>query len=192
MQPRILLAIGDPEQMRMVKSYLAKTGFQVVADVKDGPTALRMVRNITCNLVILDSDLPGASGLEVARIIEADKIAPILLLVSNWENDLLAEDRDSGIYSVLVKPVTETALAAGIDMTLRNYRKYQKLEAEVEKLKETLETRKLLERAKGILMETMGISEDQAFRRLQRQSMNKSKPLKEVAEAIILAHELTR
>lgn len=191
MHERIFLAIAEEYLLNSVKSYLTQNGFRIAAEVEDGPSALRHIRRLKCDLALIDIDLPGLNGLDVAQIIEEENIAPVLLLVDSWRSDYLSQEKGE-LSAVLVKPFSENALLAAVDTALYNYRRYNQLKAEAQKLKENLETRKLVEKAKGILMEAAGISEEEAFRRLQRQSMNKSKPLKEIAEAVITAYELNR
>jgi len=189
-RPRIFIAVADRTLRKKLKNVLAKEGYLITGEAEDGSTALRMVRTLAVDLILLDADLPGMNGLEIARISEEDRIAPVVLISNNWQKNLAEMARDSWIFAFLLKPVDEAVVAPTIETALINYQKLLDLENEIVKLKDALEARKLVERAKGILMKTMNLSEAEAFRRIQRQSMDKCVPMKEIAKAIILSHEM--
>ncbi|APC08463.1 ANTAR domain-containing response regulator [Neomoorella thermoacetica] len=189
-QSKIFIACADPSARQNLKYMLVREGYLIAGEAPDGSQALRMIRTLQPNLVILDSDLQGTNALEVARVIDEDRVAPIILLASSWHRNLIIRTRDFPVFAYLIKPVQESTLIPAVEAALANYRRVTRLEQEISKLKETLASRKVVERAKGILMDTMGLTEAEAYRRLQRQSMDRCVPMKTIAEAIIVAHEL--
>ncbi|GAW92003.1 ANTAR domain-containing response regulator [Calderihabitans maritimus] len=189
---KIFIATNDSSLLKKLKTILTKEGYLVTGEAEEGHIALRMIRSMAPDLVILDVELPGMNGLEIAKIIEEDKLAPVILLTPNWQKDYVEKAKEHWVFAFLVKPVEESSLLPLVEVTLVNFQKMLKLEQEVNRLKETLETRKLVERAKGILMETLGLTEGQAFRRIQKQSMDKCVSMRAIAEAIILAHDISK
>lgn len=189
-QAKIFIACADPSARQNLKYMLVREGYLIAGEAPDGSQALRMICTLQPNLVILDSDLQGTNALEVARVIDEDRVAPIILLASSWHRNLIIRTRDFPVFAYLIKPVQESTLIPAVEAALANYRRVTRLEQEISKLKETLASRKVVERAKGILMDTMGLTEAEAYRRLQRQSMDRCVPMKTIAEAIIVAHEL--
>jgi len=153
---------------------------------------VNIARELKPDIVIMDIKMPDLDGIEAARILTQEKIAPVLLLTAYSDRELIDRAREAGVAGYLVKPFRESDLAPAIEIALARFAEFRELEKEVGDLQETLETRKLVDRAKGILMDTQGLSEAEAFRRIQKMSMNTRKPMKEVAEAIILAHEATK
>jgi AmiR/NasT family two-component response regulator len=151
---------------------------------------LNLIRDRQPDLILMEDRLAVMQGEKVARIVQEEALAPIVLTVGrDWLN-LRGEHRILQDFAYIFKPVSEDSLFPVIDLAMRDYRKIRELEDEINKLKQTLQTRKLVEKAKGILMRSQGLSEEEAFKRMQRQSMNKRLSMKSVAKAIILAHEL--
>jgi len=184
---KIFVAIAEANLRRRIKNILSKEGYVVVGEGDDSASALRGIRAVSPDLVILDVDLPPAGGMELAKILAEDRVAPIVLLSSTWQRDLVAKAREGWVFSFVVKPINEGHLLAALESAMTSYHRMAALETEMAKLKETLETRKIIERAKGLLMDVQGLSESQAYRRMQQQSMDKSISMRAVAEAIILA-----
>lgn len=189
-QNRIFIASADPSSRQNLKHMLEREGYLIIGDASDGSQALRMIRTLQPGLVILDSELQGTSALEVARIIEEDRVAPIVLLATSWQRNLLNQMRELPIFAYIIKPFQENTLLPAVEAAIANYQRVCHLQEEISRLKETLAARKIIERAKGILMDAMGLTEAEAYRRIQRESMDRCLPMKRIAEAIILAHEL--
>ncbi|MBO8128803.1 MAG: ANTAR domain-containing protein [Peptococcaceae bacterium] len=164
--------------------------FLIIGEATDGITALKLIRVRQPDLVIAEVFLPAMSGLELARIVSDDKLAPVVLISSNYDHATLEEAKLAGAFGYLVKPVGEASLIPTVEIALSNYSEVVRLEEQVKELQEKLETRKIVEKAKGILMHTLGLTEAEAFRKIQKQSMNKRISMRAVAEAIILAHSL--
>jgi AmiR/NasT family two-component response regulator len=188
-QPRVIVA-DDESIVRMdLREMLESLGYLVVGEAGDGESAVHLSRELKPSIVIMDIKMPGMDGIEAGRILTEERIAPVLLLTAYSQQDLVDRAKDAGVMAYIVKPFHEADLAPAIEVALRRWSEFRALEREVEDLKEALETRKLVDRAKGILMDTQGLSEADAFRRIQKTSMDQRKPMKEVAEAIVLAHE---
>ncbi|MEW6275091.1 MAG: ANTAR domain-containing protein [Bacillota bacterium] len=187
---RIVLVDHDATWRKNIKAILTRSGYWVIGEAGDGLSALKLIRSRQPDLLITAAELPGMDGLEVARIVHEDKLTPVIVLASAQSPGLLEKAKDARVAALLIKPVDEVSLLPAIEISLVNYQEIIKLERQIKELQEALETRKLVERAKGILMETLGISEAEAFRRIQKQSMNKRISMRQVAEAIILAQSL--
>ncbi|MCL6647935.1 MAG: ANTAR domain-containing protein [Chloroflexi bacterium] len=144
------------------------------------------------DLVIMDIRMPDLDGIEAARILTREKIAPVLLLTAYSQQELVDGAKEAGVVGYLVKPFREPDLKPAIEIALQRYREFRALEKEVSSLAEQLETRKLVDRAKGILMDRHGLKEAEAYSRMQKLSMNSRKSMREIAEAILLNDELQR
>ncbi|HUW95661.1 MAG TPA: response regulator [Anaerolineae bacterium] len=188
-QPRVIVA-DDESIVRMdLREMLESLGYLVVGEAGDGESAVHLSRELKPSIVIMDIKMPGMDGIEAGRILTEERIAPVLLLTAYSQQDLVDRAKQAGVMAYIVKPFHEADLAPAIEVALRRWNEFRTLEREVDDLKEALETRKLVDRAKGILMDTQGLSEADAFRRIQKTSMDQRKPMKDVAEAIVLAHE---
>ncbi|HBX22590.1 MAG TPA: ANTAR domain-containing protein [Desulfotomaculum sp.] len=189
---RIVLADADTTWSKNIKAMLNKSGYWVVGEAVDGVSALKMIRSRQPDLLIIDASLPGMDGLQIARIAHEDKLAPVVVTSSSSHQGIMEKAREAKVYALLFKPVSESSLLPAVELALVNYQEVINLERNIKDLKETLETRKLVERAKGILMESMGLTEPESFRRMQRQSMNQRVSMRVVAEAVIMSYELKK
>lgn len=187
---RILIADDESLILMDLREMLTNLGYLVVGEASDGMSATHMARELKPDLVIMDIMMPGLDGIEAAKLLTAERIAPVLLLTAYSQADLVDRAKEAGVVGYLVKPFRETNLAPAIEVTLARFEEFEALRKEVDDLKESLETRKVVDRAKGILMATQGLTEQDAFRRIQKMSMNTRRPMKEIAEAIILASEV--
>ena len=188
---RTRVVIADDESIiRMdLREMLTNLGYLVVGEAGDGRSAVNQARELRPDVVIMDIKMPDMDGIEAARILTQERIAPVVLLTAFSQRDLVERAKEAGVVGYLVKPFRESDLGPAIEVALARFSEFRALEKEVADLQETLETRKLVDRAKGILMDTQGLSEADAFRKIQKMSMNTRKPMKEIAEAIILARE---
>jgi response regulator NasT len=182
--------IADDESLVRVdlREALTELGYLVVGEVGDGQSAVNMARELDPDVVVMDIKMPGMDGIEAARVLTEEKVAPVVLLTAYSQKDLISRAKEAGVVGYLVKPFRETDLAPAIELALARFAEFRALQEEVGNLQEALETRKKVEKAKGILMDKQGMSESEAFRKIQKMSMNTRKPMKEVAEAIILAN----
>lgn len=183
------LVIADDEGLHLLnlREQLEKLGHRVVGEAGDGKTALELIRDLHPDLAILDIKLPELDGIDVARIIMHERPLPIVLLSAYSEESLAQRAADAHVAAYLVKPVSESDLLPALTVAMSRFAEFQMLRKEVEDLREALETRKLVERAKGILMRRLNLSEEEAFRRMQRRSQNENKKMSEIARAIITA-----
>jgi AmiR/NasT family two-component response regulator len=189
-QTRIVIA-DDESIIRMdLREMLTGLGYLVVAEAGDGVTAVNVAREVRPELVIMDVKMPELDGIEAARILTEERVAPVLLLTAFSQQELVRRAGEAGVVGYLVKPFGETDLAPAIEIAIARFKEFRTLEREASDLRETLETRKRVERAKGVLMQTQGLSEADAFRKIQKLSMNSRKSMREVADAILLAHEV--
>lgn len=189
-QTRVIIA-EDESIVRMdLREMLANLGYLIVGEVGDGRSAVNLARELRPDIVIMDIKMPDLDGIEAAKILTEERIAPVLLLTAYSQQDLVERAKEAGVVGYIVKPFRESDLAPAIEVALARFKEFQALEREVEDLKEALETRKLVDRAKGLLMDTQGLTEAEAFRRIQKMSMDTRRPMKEIAEAIILAHQV--
>lgn len=189
-ETRVVIADSDIQSRKSLRAILSQAGHVVVGEAEDGLAALRLVRTRQPDLVILDAKMAVMDGSEFAYIIEDDGLAPVILMTQGEHFRTNEQAGETQSFAYVIKPVTENNLLPIIDVVLKNFGKIRNLEQEVTKLKDIIETRKLVEKAKGILMDSQKLSEAEAFKRIQKQSMNKRVSMKSVAKAIILAHEI--
>ncbi len=187
---RVVIADDEPIILLDLRQMLEELGISVVGEASDGHQAVEKVRQLKPDLAILDIKMPEMDGIEAARILHEERLAPVLILTAYSDNELVQRAKQAGVYGYLVKPFKQADLLPAIEIALSRYQDTLELEQQVDELKVTLETRKLIERAKGILMDTYGLREQEAYRRIQVQSMNTRKSMREIAEAIIIAHTL--
>ena len=186
-----ILVVDDEAILRLdLSEMLAERGHDVVGEADNGGDAVTMARTLKPDLVIMDVKMPGMSGLEASKIIADEQIAPVLLLTAYSQRDVVEQATDSGVMAYLVKPIREEELTPAIEIAINRWNSYKNLQGELEKAKEDLETRKLLDRAKGILMDQHGFSEHDAFQAMQHLSMDRRLSLKAVAQAVIAAAEI--
>ncbi|WP_407397197.1 ANTAR domain-containing response regulator [Anaerovibrio sp.] len=188
MNPLKILIADDEALIRMdMKELLEEAGHEVVGEAPNGRKAVELAKKFKPDLCIFDVKMPEMDGIEAAKIVGKEKIAPVVLLTAFSQPEFVKRATDAGVQAYLVKPVQEANLFPAIEVAMSRYQDMQGLEDELFKVKDTLEMRKLLDRAKGILMDAHNISESEAFNRIQKYSMAKRKTIKEVAEAIIRA-----
>jgi len=186
MQPLRIIIADNESIIRMdLKEMLEEAGHTIVAEASNGAKAVELVREHQPDLVIMDIKMPEMDGITAAKIISNEKIAPVLLLTAFSQKDIVEKAKDSGVLAYLVKPVKEANLFPAIEIAVSRFQEFAELEQELENVKNSLETRKILDRAKGILMDAYNLSETEAYRRIQQYSMSKRKSIKDVAEAIV-------
>jgi AmiR/NasT family two-component response regulator len=186
---RVIVA-DDESVIRMdLREMLTNLGYLVIGEVGDGRSAVNLARELKPDVVVMDIKMPDMDGIDAAKILTEERIAPVLLLTAYSQQELIERAKAAGVVGYIIKPFRESDLAPAIEVAVARFAEFRALEKEVGDLKLALETRKLVDRAKGILMDTQGLTEAEAFRKIQKMSMNTRKPMKEVAEAIILAHQ---
>ncbi len=192
MSPRSRILIADDEAIRLItlRTQLATLGMEVVGEATTGREAVALASETAPDLVILDIKMPEMDGIEAAREISRARAVPIILLTAYSDQVLVERAAAAGVFAYLVKPVGEEDLLPAILTARTRFAEFQELRKEVATLSEALEARKVIERAKGILMDRLRISEAEAFRRMQIQSQRENKRLVEIARAIITAHPM--
>ncbi len=186
------VVIADDESIIRLDlgEMLTNLGYEVVGEGGDGAVAVELAQKLRPDLVIMDIKMPDMDGIAAARELTRARIAPVLLLTAYSEQQLVERAKEAGVVAYLVKPFREAELLPAIEIALSRFAEFQVLEKEVNSLKEALETRKLVEQAKGVLMETQGLREAEAFHRIRKASMDTRKSMREIAEAILLTHQL--
>lgn len=186
---RVIIA-DDESLIRMdLREMLTNLGYLVIGEVGDGRSAVNLARELRPDVVVMDIKMPDMDGIDAAKVLTEERISPVLLLTAYSQQELIERAKDAGVVGYIVKPFRESDLSPAIEVAVARFAEFRALEKEVGDLKLALETRKLVDRAKGILMDTQGLTEAEAFRKIQKMSMNTRKPMKEVAEAIILAQQ---
>jgi AmiR/NasT family two-component response regulator len=182
---RVLVA-DDEALIRMgLRTMLAEAGYQVVGEAGDGRRALDLIRKLDPDLVFLDIKMPEPDGLSVAEQVLAEGPRPIVVLTAYGDREYVDRAKRVGVMAYLVKPIKEADLVPTIELALAHFRTMGTLSGEIRSLEEALETRKLIERAKGALMQREGLSEAEAFGKIQKTSRDSRKTMKEVARYIL-------
>jgi two-component system, response regulator PdtaR len=186
---RIVIAEDQPLERLDLGQMLENLGHEVVGQAEDGASAVELARELKPDLVILDIQMETkVDGLEAASLLAEEKVAPVLLMTAYNDPEYIEQATGAGVMAYLVKPYTENQLTPAIEVALARYDELQQLQKDLGSTRELLITRKIVERAKGVLMDTAGLKESEAFHRIQRLSMNSRKSMREVAEAILLTH----
>lgn len=168
-----------------IVEILRDNGFDVVGEAGDGETAVALATELRPDLVIMDIRMPQLDGIEAAKRLSENHIAPVVLLTAFSQKELVEQAVEAGALAYVVKPFTPNDLLPAIEVALSRYQQILTLEAEVADLVERFETRKLVDRAKGLLNERMGLTEPEAFRWIQKASMDRRTTMQAVAQAII-------
>ncbi|GAA2361186.1 ANTAR domain-containing response regulator [Dactylosporangium salmoneum] len=185
-QSRRVLIAEDEALIRLdLREMLVEEGYDVVGEAGDGETAVRLAEELKPDLVILDIKMPIMDGLAAAEKIAGGRIAPVVILTAFSQRDLVERARAAGAMAYLVKPFQKSDLVPAVEIAVSRYAELSVLESEVATLTERLETRKVVERAKGQLMATYGMNEPQAFKWIQRTAMDHRMTMREVADRII-------
>jgi two-component system, response regulator PdtaR len=182
---RILVAEDETIIRLDLKDLLERAGFEVVAEARDGEEAVELAREHRPDLALMDVKMPRLDGIEAARKILDERPIPIVMLTAYGQEDLVTRAAEAGVFGYLVKPFREQDLLPAIHTARARHEELQALRAEAESLSEALASRKVIERAKGLLMEKEGLSEQDAFERLRRASQTSQRPLKVIAEAVV-------
>ncbi len=186
---RILIADDEAVIRLGLRAMLEDHGYQVVGEAGDGLRVLDLVQKLRPDLVFLDIKMPSVDGLQVARTLLAVHAIPVIILTAYGDREFVDEAKDAGVLAYLVKPIQEIDLVPAIEVTMARFREIQTLRQEIGDLQEALRTRKVVERAKGILMRIHGIDEAEAFARIQQQSRTSRRPMNTVAEEIIRSEQ---
>ena len=187
---KVLVADDEKPVAAGLQGQLEALGYDVVAVVDDGHRAIEVCRRTLPDVVLMDIEMPGLDGLSAARQIARDPGTPVVIITAHGHPNLIDQAVEDGVVHYLLKPVTSPSLHAAIQMGVARARELKTLRDSVTSLEDTLRERKLIERAKGILMSSRGLSEPEAFRLLQRQSQDRRMAMAKLADSIIQAYEL--
>ena len=183
---RRVVVAEDESLIRIdIVETLEDNGFEVVAEAADGEKAVSLVEELRPDLVVMDVKMPLLDGISAAEIINRKRLAPVVLLTAFSQRELVERAAEAGALAYVVKPFTPNDLIPAIEVALSRATQIEALENEISDLAERLETRKILDRAKGILNNTMGLPEPEAFRWIQKASMDRRLTMKEVAQTVI-------
>jgi AmiR/NasT family two-component response regulator len=184
--PAKVLIAEDEAIIRLdLKEMLEEEGLTVVGEAADGEAALRLAREKAPDLVIMDIKMPGLDGLSAAEKIVEQDLAAVLILTAFSQRDLVQRAADAGAIGYLVKPFQKSDLLPAIEVALARHAEFSTLKKESADLSDRLETRKVVDRAKGKLMDERGMNESEAFRHIQKQAMDERRSMKDVAQAIL-------
>ncbi|RBY88353.1 ANTAR domain-containing response regulator [Blastococcus sp. TF02A-26] len=185
-EPTRVLIAEDEALIRLdLKEMLEEEGYVVVAEVGDGQQAVDRARELAPDLVILDIQMPVLDGLSAAEQIAGDRVAPVIVLTAFSQRELVERARDAGAMAYLVKPFSKNDLVPAIEVARARFAELSALDGEVRSLEDRLEARKVVEKAKGVLMTHQGLTEAEAFRWIQRTAMNERTSMKALAQRIL-------
>ena len=187
---KVLIADDEKPVAAGLQAQLETLGYDVIAVVHDGHHAIEVCRRSLPDVVLMDIEMPGLDGLSAARQIVHDPGTPVIILTAHGHANLIDQAAEDGVLYYLLKPVTSPSLHAALQVAVARAREIHTLRESVDTLESTLRERKVIERAKGILMNRRNLSESEAFRLLQRQSQDRRMPMAKLADSIVQADEL--
>ncbi len=182
---RVLIAEDEALIRLDLREMLQEEGFDVVGEAADGDQAVQLAKELTPDLIICDVKMPKMDGIAVAAIVSEARIAPVVMLTAFSQRDLVERARDAGAMAYLVKPFQKRDLLPAVEIAMSRFAEIQALESEVTGLRERLEARKVIERAKGALMAAHAMTEPEAFRWIQRAAMDNRTSMRSVAELVL-------
>lgn len=182
---RVVIAEDEALIRLDLAEMLAEEGYDVVGQAGDGETAVSLALELRPDLVVLDIRMPKLDGIAAAERIAEERVAPVVILTAFSQRDLVGRARDAGAMAYLVKPFTNNDLVPAIEMAMSRFAEIHQLEAEVADLSERLDTRKAVDRAKGVLQEQLGLSEPDAFRWIQKTAMDLRLTMRQVADGVV-------
>ena len=182
---RVVIAEDEALIRLDLKEMLEEDGYVVAGEASDGEAAVKLTESLRPDLVIMDIKMPGLDGISAAERITAEHLAPVVILTAFSQRDLVLRARDAGAMAFLVKPFTKADLVPAIEIAVSRFQEFAALESEVSNLKDRLEVRKLLDRAKGLLQAEQGMTEAEAFRWIQKSSMDRRMTMRAVAEEVL-------
>jgi response regulator NasT len=182
---RVVIAEDEALIRLDLKEMLEEDGYVVAGEASDGEAAVKLTEGLRPDLVIMDIKMPGLDGISAAERITAAQLAPVVILTAFSQRELVLRARDAGAMAFLVKPFTKADLVPAIEIAVSRFQEVSALESEVTNLKDRLEVRKLLDRAKGLLQAERGFTEAEAFRWIQKSSMDRRMTMRAVAEEVL-------
>ena len=185
-RPKKVLIAEDEALIRLdLVELLTEEGFEVVGQAADGEEAVKLARELEPDLIIMDVKMPGMDGITAAEIIGEERIAPRLMLTAFSQSELVERARDAGVMGYLVKPFGANEVVPAIEVAIGRFAELRAIEEELANLEDRFESRKIIDQAKGMLQEGLGLTEPEAFRWIQKTAMDLRKSMREVAEGVI-------
>ena len=185
-RPKKVLIAEDEALIRLdLVELLTEEGFEVVGQAADGEEAVKLARELEPDLIIMDVKMPGMDGITAAEIIGEERIAPVLMLTAFSQSELVERARDAGVMGYLVKPFGANEVVPAIEVAIGRFAELRAIEEELANLEDRFESRKIIDQAKGMLQEGLGLTEPEAFRWIQKTAMDLRKSMREVAEGVI-------
>lgn len=185
-----LVIVDDESLIRMdLREFLEGEGHEVLGEGKDGVEAIQLAKTLHPDVILMDVNMPNLDGIEAARQIRHGQLAPVVLLTAYSQEDLVKKAKESGVYGYLLKPLRTTELIPTLLMAIGRFEDEQRMASEVKRLEQTLEERKLIAKAVGILMDAHGLSEDDAYQRIRSYSMKHKQTIVETCKKILEAHD---
>lgn len=182
---RVVIAEDEAIIRLDLKETLEEEGYEVVGETGRGDQALELVRSLRPDLAVLDIKMPGKTGLEVAKEINAERLCGVLILTAFSQREIVEQARDAGALAYLVKPFQKSDLIPAIEVAIGRFRELSALQGEVGRLEDQLETRKIIDRAKGVLIDESGLTEADAFTFIQRTAMSQRCRMRDIADQIL-------
>ena len=182
---RIVIAEDEAIIRLDLRETLEEEGYEVVADTGRGDTAIELVRQHQPDVAIFDIKMPGLDGLDAARVVSSEKICPVVMLTAFSQREVIEQARDAGALAYLVKPFQKTDLVPAIELAIGRFLEMKTLSGERDALDEQLELRKMLDRAKGLLIDKHSLTEQLAFDFIQKMAMSKRMKMRDVAAAVL-------
>jgi response regulator NasT len=183
---RVLIAEDEAIPRMGLREMLQEQGYEVIGEAADGQTAVDLAHELHPDIVVMDIKMPGLDGIAASRILTEERLAPVVLVTAFTDRDLIDSAKEAGVFSYVMKPFTEIQLVPQIELALARFAEFTALVKEVGDTRAALETRKIVEQAKGVLMQKDKMTEADAYRHIQRLSMNNRRTMREIAEAILL------
>lgn len=187
---RVLVADDDPIIRLDLKQMLANLGYEVVAEAGDGNEAVLLARSVKPDVCVLDVRMPERDGISAVAELVSEGIAAAILLTAYSDQELVQKATQAGAFAYLIKPFKPQDLPPAIEVAVSRFRQTQALHKQVHELNQRLEARRIIERAKGMLMRKLGISEEEAYARIRQRSMETRRSMREVAEAILMTNDM--
>ncbi|WP_077685741.1 ANTAR domain-containing response regulator [Tessaracoccus aquimaris] len=184
-KPTVIVAEDEALIRLDLVELLTEEGYNVVGEAADGEEAVKLARELDPDLVIMDVKMPKMDGISAAEIIAEERIAPIVMLTAFSQRDLVERARDAGAMAYVVKPFGASDVVPAIEIAMGRFQEITAIEEELASLEDRFESRKIIDQAKGILQQDLGLTEPEAFRWIQKTAMDMRKSMRDVAEGVI-------
>lgn len=186
---KIIIIDDNPDHRFVLRGLLEDIGCEIIGEGESGLDAVKLLQTKSPDVVFMDISMPGMDGIDAVNVIKNLNPIPIILLTGKRDEETIRRISESSVMACMIKPVRQEELLPTIELAIARFKEFQVIQKENTDLKESIEARKIIERAKGILMDKEGLKEDEAFKFIQKMSMDRRQSMKDVAIAIISAFE---